>query len=167
MVLNNDGGVAGKGKIGPKYNQYFLINFKVEIENWWRKWLTPHPNPSCCVFNQIPHVLIFMLRLRALSLVDTSYNYHWQPSAFSVLRSKFSFIELCCGVVTWLLAWLLWHWQTVTIIILKIKRNLYYFIIVTKHTYISFLTFFFHYKISIFFYLLLIQSLKGIWWLLH
>lgn len=153
-----------KGKIGTKYNQYFLINFKVEIENWWRKWLTPIPTPSCCVFNQILHVLIFMLRLRALSLVDTSYNYHWQPSAFSVLRSKFSFIKLCCGVVTWLLAWLLW--QTVTII-LKIRRHLNYFIIVTKHTYISFLTFLFFIIKSLFFYLLLIKSLKGIWWLLH
>lgn len=154
-----------KGKIGTKYNQYFLINFKVEIENWWRKWLTPIPTPSCCVFNQILHVLIFMLRLRALSLVDTSYNYHWQPSAFSVLRSKFSFIKLCCGVVTWLLAWLLW--QTVIIIILKIRRHLNYFIIVTKHTYISFLTFLFFIIKSLFFYLLLIKSLKGIWWLLH
>lgn len=138
-----------KGKIGTKYNQYFSINSKVEIEYW--KWLTPIPTPSCCVFNQILHVLIVMLRLRALSLVDTSYNYHWQPSAFSVLRSKFSFTKLCCGVVTWLPAWLLWH--TVAIIILKIKRHFNYFVIVTKHTYISFLTFLFFIIKSLFFLL--------------
>lgn len=140
MVLMNDEHFSEwiqvwRGKWTEKH-QYFFHRFQLKISNWGIDWPS-FQSPVLSIFNQIPHVLIFMLRLRTLSLVDTSVNYFGAFCIFS-----FELKNLFCHIVVQFPGY--WHDYSDSLLLvrvrvssissfLKVKRHCNYFIIVTKH----------------------------------